>query len=95
MELANHLVYKGKLQCGTESVARGRLNLSPQPSDMEVWLRCGLDPAHPVLFLDTDGCRESREVMTRDQVTNPYEAKLVARLVWQLTEVITCNSLSP
>ncbi len=89
MDLANHLVYNGKLQCGTESIAKGRLNMPfrPQPSKMDEWLWQSLDPDKPVLFLDTDSCQESQEMMTGGQVTNPYEAKLVALLVKELLEV--------
>ena len=89
MDLANHLVYNGRLQCGTETVALGRLSLPylPQPSELETWLWHSLDPSHPVLFLNTDGYKEAREVLAGDQVTNPHEARLIALLVRELTEV--------
>ena len=92
MDLANHLVYNGKLQCGTEAVAKGQLNLTsifPKACD-EAWLQHALDPARPVLFLDTDKCRDAREELSRDQISNPHEARLVAQLVRKFVQVSAC-----
>jgi len=89
MDLANHLVYNGKLQCGTESVARGRLKVAifPKACEKEAWLRHALDPSRPVLFLDTDRCKDAREELSGDQISNPHEARVVTRLVREFTQV--------
>jgi DNA replication ATP-dependent helicase Dna2 len=77
MALANRLIYDGRLQCGTEAVATGTLQLSPgwreglahqhagrvQRMAGECWLEHAVDPQRAVVFVDTDGmgCRETRE----------------------------------
>ena len=104
MDMANHLVYSDRLQCGSEAVAKARLDLplllqSPWPAcnadyvtaaeDIDVWLDRVLAPELPVLFLNTDECPEAREVITDDHICNTYQANLVAKLVTNLVEVFT------
>lgn len=100
MDMVNHLVYSDRLQCGSEAVAKARLNLpllSPPAGnaddiaadDIDVWLDRVLDPELSVLFLNTDECPDAREVIVGDQICNIYQASLVARLVANLIEVCT------
>lgn len=78
MSLSNQLVYEGQLQCGSASVAHARLALEARPS--VPWLAAALDPAYPVVWVDTDtaGAVEARGDGAPD---NAREAACVAALV--------------
>ena len=54
MEVSNCLVYDRRLICGTDAVARGRLFLPHISPQLPAWLAQCIDPAWPVLFLNTD-----------------------------------------
>ena len=61
MLLANTLVYKNRLKCGTEEVAQSCLEIphedllpSPLISGASDWIREVLLPSRRVVFLDTD-----------------------------------------
>lgn len=61
MLLSNTLIYNHQLVCGSADVADSRL-LIPHWEHMtypchEWWLQSALDPANPVIFLDTDKAR--------------------------------------
>ena len=61
MLLSNTLIYNHQLVCGSADVANSRL-LIPHWEHMtypchEWWLQSALDPANPVIFLDTDKAR--------------------------------------
>lgn len=64
MTVANQLIYKNLLKCGSELVARqrfrspdwNRVACSACHSVCACWLRNAIDPERPVLFLDTDSC---------------------------------------
>jgi DNA replication ATP-dependent helicase Dna2 len=65
--LANVLVYKGQLTCGSPDTEARRLHAPRFPAGAPAgsWLARACDPAHSVVFLDTDavlpgGARESR-----------------------------------
>ena len=86
--VANSLVYDGRLQCGSEVVAMGRLHLPLyQPHAALDWMDRLLDPQRPVIFVDTDGCAEAEEGVVGGQVCNMFEAKLVAKLLVKLRKV--------
>ena len=90
--MANSLVYKGRLECGSLEVAMGRLQLPLYPSPAphgggDQWIHKALDPHLPVLFLDTDQCSDAGENVGGGQICNRFEAKLVAKLVAKLIEV--------
>lgn len=61
-QLSNDIVYKGKLKCANESVAKKALTLNLFPSALEnsvnkdslFWLSRAIDPSNAVIFLDTD-----------------------------------------
>lgn len=56
MHLANTLVYEGRLRCGSEEVAGGRLRLQlppPPPGGLPEWLKAVTDADRRVVFLDT------------------------------------------
>lgn len=77
MALSNTLVYDGRLRCGNAHVAQAQLDV--HMDHVEGWLRDVLDPARPVLFVDTDAL-PAPEVRTGDQVANPREAQILATL---------------
>ena len=61
MLLSNTLIYNHQLVCGSADVANSRL-LIPHWESMtyphhEWWLQSTLDPANPVIFLNTDKAR--------------------------------------
>lgn len=98
MNVVNTLVYNDRLQCGSEEVASGRLCLPLLPSphtpglrgrctEAEGWMVRVLAPQLPVLFLDTDGCRDGAESEVGGQICNNFEADLTARLVVKLMKV--------
>ncbi len=94
MTLANGLVYNEGLQCGSDEVAEGRLQLLsyPQASSAggEDWLERVLDPQLPVLYLDTDACSAATEDVVGEQICNRWEADLTVKLVMKLIKV-TCT----
>jgi DNA replication ATP-dependent helicase Dna2 len=61
-QLSNDIVYKGKLKCANEFVAKKALTLPRFPSALEnstnkdslLWLSRAIDPSNAVTFLDTD-----------------------------------------
>ena len=60
-QLSNDIVYKGKLKCADESVAKRSLTLHRFPSALEnsmgsplLWVSRAIDPSNAVTFLDTD-----------------------------------------
>jgi len=81
-DLANHLTYKGKLECATPEVAERRLNLNLD-NHTRRWVQSALSSsaALSVVFLHTR-C-EAREVSTNNGVYNPAEARLVIALIKQ------------
>lgn len=61
MSLSNKLVYDGKLECGSERVSKGKIDLPnlkelklEQEYSLETWLKEALDPNNPVCFLNTE-----------------------------------------
>uniref|UniRef100_UPI00358FB190 DNA replication ATP-dependent helicase/nuclease DNA2 n=1 Tax=Myxine glutinosa TaxID=7769 RepID=UPI00358FB190 len=88
MFLSNELTYEGHLICGSERVANGRLCLPRLPHlalDPGSWLKEALDPAKPVLFLDTDQV-PAHELTERGNMRNPTEAALVTCIVAALVK---------
>ncbi|BFZ18502.1 hypothetical protein BsWGS_21541 [Bradybaena similaris] len=88
MELSNSLVYEGKLQCGSSSVAEQCYQLNGSvlqncPSWMVDALSCSLEGS--VVFVDT-GKISCAEVTDGKGVTNQTEAELVASLVRTLVK---------
>ena len=61
-QLSNDVVYKGKLKCANDSVAKKTLTLNHFPVALEqsinnkslLWLNKAIDPSNAVTFLDTD-----------------------------------------
>lgn len=90
MAVSNSLVYNGRLQCGSDEVATGLLQLPcyPPPQGQRDWVDGILDPQLPVLFLDTDGCGNAAESLMGGQICNKFEANLLARLIIKLRKVI-------
>ena len=85
-ELANHLTYEGKLQCGDPEV-RDRILHLQRNDDCSSWIFRSLNPdiSNSVVFVDTAGfAREDKEV---GGIHNSREAGLVTRLV---TELVSC-----
>lgn len=66
-QLSNDIVYKGKLKCADESVAKKKLPLAGFPENLPrvvngkstAWLDQTLDPASAVVFLDTDAIKDT------------------------------------
>jgi len=75
-QLSNDIVYKGRLKCANDSVAKRRLTLDNFPNclpgevDMNHWLYRAIDPSIPVLFLNTDKIKVSSpsQAMTEESV---------------------------
>lgn len=91
MTVSNSLVYGERLQCGSDKVALGRLQLPFYPfghAQSGGWMDRVLHPDSPVLFLDTDGCPEAVETGVGGQICNRFEAKLVTSLILKLRMVI-------
>ena len=85
-ELANHLTYEGKLECGDPEVRDRVLHLQ-RNDDCSSWISRSLNPdiSNSVVFVDTAGfAREDKEV---GGIHNFREAGLVTRLV---TELVSC-----
>ena len=86
-ELANHLTYEGKLECGDQEV-RDRVLSLERINVKFSWISRSLDPevASSVMFVDTAGlAREDTEV---GGIHNSGEAGLVLRL---LNELVNCE----
>jgi len=84
MGLANELIYGGRLLAGSPAVAARALELPAWAAvapRLAPWLRAALDPARPVVFIDTDAAPGAAEARSREAVTNPGEAAVVAALV--------------
>uniref|UniRef100_A0ABM5G0X0 DNA replication ATP-dependent helicase/nuclease n=1 Tax=Pogona vitticeps TaxID=103695 RepID=A0ABM5G0X0_9SAUR len=83
MSLSNKLVYEGKLECGSERVSKGRIDLPnlkelklEQEYSSEIWLKEALDPNNPVCFLNTEKV-PAPEQTEKGGVSNMTEARLV------------------
>ena len=94
MRIANAMIYRDRLKCGTAAVASSNLNLAkfelwqsgqdgaaPRPAP---WLVRAVDPTQPVAFLDTARV-PGTETRVGHLVRNDVEAKLVVRLVEHLS----------
>ncbi|XP_023336216.1 DNA replication ATP-dependent helicase/nuclease DNA2 [Eurytemora carolleeae] len=79
-DLANHLTYKGKLECADESVAQRNLKLNLE-SGVKPWLSAALSQKQEesVVFLDTH--MEAREEPLPGGVRNIMEGHIVLQLV--------------
>jgi DNA replication ATP-dependent helicase Dna2 len=61
-QLSNVIVYKGKLKCANDSVAKQKMTIKGFPHDLKrattpdnfTWLSKVIDPSNAVMFLDTD-----------------------------------------
>lgn len=68
-QLCNDIVYDGKLKCANEEVQRNLLDLPGFPAALTkdslltdkttCWIQEVIDPARPVLFVDTDAIRRT------------------------------------
>ena len=74
MTVANRLVYKDKMICGTQEVANSRL-IFPQPFDPK--FAPVFDPTREVVFMNTDCFECGREVKKGKGIVNEFESKLV------------------
>ncbi|XP_063289917.1 DNA replication ATP-dependent helicase/nuclease DNA2 [Pelobates fuscus] len=89
MELSNHLVYEGRLECASERVATAtiqlphlsslKLELEFKESQLTTWVKDVLEPSNPVCFLNTDKI-PALETVEKGGVSNWIEAKLVFHL---------------
>ncbi|KAJ8364964.1 hypothetical protein SKAU_G00137950 [Synaphobranchus kaupii] len=92
MSLSNTLVYGGKLECGSEQIARSVLQLPMRMAverDLELylsqvehrgWIRAVLEPENPVCFLDTTKV-PAPETLEKGGISNYTEAALVHCIV--------------
>ena len=83
MALSNHLIYDGRLQCGSDAVADQSLSLPVPPSPgltASPWLHRVLDQTTKVLFLNTDTI-PAHESRVGELVQNVYEARIVSSIV--------------
>jgi DNA replication ATP-dependent helicase Dna2 len=78
--LANDLVYRGDLKCGSSMTATRQLPLArPLPDRLPPWARSALRPDAGVLFLDTDALGAACAASSRP-LRNGGEARLCALL---------------
>lgn len=80
MKISNDLVYKGRLRCGTEEVARRQLDIKCS-SDCSDWVREVMKPERRVTFVDYDGVNGVKELKNGDQIENPGECELIKELI--------------
>ncbi|KAJ7324266.1 hypothetical protein JRQ81_017286 [Phrynocephalus forsythii] len=83
MSLSNKLMYDGKLECGSERVSKGKIDLPnlkglilEHEYSSETWLKEALDPNNPVCFLNTEKI-PAIEQTEKGGVSNMTEARLV------------------
>ncbi|XP_042315276.1 DNA replication ATP-dependent helicase/nuclease DNA2 isoform X2 [Sceloporus undulatus] len=83
MSLSNKLVYDGKLESGSERIAKAVIDLPnlkelklEEEYSSEIWLKETLDPNNPVCFLNTEKV-PAQEQTEKGGVSNMTEAKLV------------------
>lgn len=73
-QLSNDIVYKGKLKCANDTVAKRKLTLGKFPHglgfgvDQNHWLYSAIDPSLPVVFLSTDRIKLSSASQVNDSV---------------------------
>ncbi|KAM8924632.1 DNA replication ATP-dependent helicase/nuclease DNA2 [Pelodytes ibericus] len=89
MELSNTLVYEGRLECSSERVAAGtiqlpnfaslKLELDFKETGETSWIKDALEPSNPVCFLNTEKI-PALETEEKGGVSNWIEAKLVYHL---------------
>lgn len=94
--LANRTVYRGLLQCGSESVQNARLEIDlrsiptclvcAEGQGSICWIDSVLNPSQRVCFLDTDRLPDAFETLIGNSFENRIEAVLIATLVHFLTE---------
>ncbi|XP_077997914.1 DNA replication ATP-dependent helicase/nuclease DNA2-like [Glandiceps talaboti] len=89
MDISNHLVYDGKLQCGDEQIAQRRLVLPgyqtykqnlQSTSSVLSWLPEVIEPNLPVCFLNTDKMQASHQKL-HNSLVNAVECRLVCLLL--------------
>ena len=87
MSISNTLIYGGRLACGTEELKNRRLKLDigkfaqlHPKSCLSCWVGLAIDPAHPVMYLNTDSLN-ARESKNHDQIVNRVESQLVSHLI--------------
>jgi len=92
--LSNDIVYKGKMKCASEAIARQRLSLPRQILDpnMAEWVKEALDPNRAVIFINTDGTDGAAMELEGKSgkgkggsIVNPREAEVVERVASCLT----------
>lgn len=98
MKLSNCLIYNGKLKCGSEAVARQKLEMAPvrkldQYENFEAekrnpWLHYVLDPKSKVIFVNHDECGDTVETATNNIIINEGECQLVDYCV---TGLVACG----
>lgn len=74
MSLSNLLTYKGRLSCGSEDVALGRLKVNTDTTSIPWLTKC---LTSTVLYLNTAGLTAAREVREGNMISNSTEAQLV------------------
>lgn len=94
MRLANAMIYRDRLKCGTAAIASSTLSLprfdlwhagcGDGPAAPAPWLVRAVDPTQSVAFLDTAQV-PGVETRVGHLVRNDVEAKLVVRLVEELS----------
>ena len=73
-QLSNDIVYKGRLKCANESVAKRMLTLNSFPHclpggvEQKHWLYRAIDPSLPVVFLNTDRIRVPSPSQAMDSI---------------------------
>ncbi|XP_059451094.1 DNA replication ATP-dependent helicase/nuclease JHS1 isoform X1 [Corylus avellana] len=82
MELSNALIYGDRLRCGSPEVANAKLQFSSLKS-CSLWLKEVLNPAKPVIFIDTD-MLPAFEAKDKKTLNNPIEAYIIAEVTEQL-----------
>jgi len=102
-QLSNDLVYGGQLKCANDQIRRRRLDLASFPENIpsqtsSQWLRSAVDPAWPVVFLNTDEINQnakSKLYLERTSgrtkggsIVNDTEASLVRIVV---TTLLSCG----
>ncbi|XP_070570774.1 DNA replication ATP-dependent helicase/nuclease DNA2-like [Ptychodera flava] len=95
MEISNTLIYDGKLKCGNDKIATGRLRLPEYSNYIKhdsidrlpslSWLPAAIDPDVPVCFLNTDKL-PARHQTVHHSLLNQAECKLVCLLVLALNK---------